>query len=85
LTPGWAASSEERADPRALVRELLPYIPVVLVLLITITRPSQLRDLVLVGLLAAMVALLIARHMLTLADNIRLTAGLEDLVHERTH
>ncbi|PVG80574.1 hypothetical protein DDE18_22505, partial [Nocardioides gansuensis] len=42
LTPGWAASSEERADPRALVRELLPYIPVVLVLLITITRPSQL-------------------------------------------
>ncbi|PVG84010.1 two-component system response regulator CreB, partial [Nocardioides gansuensis] len=85
LTPGWAASSEERADPRALVRELLPYIPVVLVLLITITRPSQLTDLVLVGLLAAMVALLIARHMLTLADNIRLTAGLEDLVHERTH
>lgn len=84
LTPVWPDSSEDRVDPRALVRELLPYIPVGLVLVLAATTPSRLTDDVLVGLLVAVVLLLIVRHMLTLADNIRLTRDLEDLVRRRT-
>jgi PAS domain S-box-containing protein len=85
LTPIWAETSEDRADPRALVRELLPYVPVGVVLVLVGSRPSLLTDDVLVGLLVAAVALLVVRHMLTLADNIRLTGHLEDLVRKRTH
>jgi len=84
LTPVWADSADDRVDPRALVRELLPYIPVVVVLVLAVSSPSRLTDDVLVGLLATVVVLLVVRHMLTLADNIRLTTGLEDLVRERT-
>ena len=85
LTPVWEETSDDRADPRALVRELLPYVPVGLVLVVVGMSPSRLTDGVLVGLLVTIVALLVVRHMLTLADNIRLTGGLEDLVRERTH
>ena len=84
LTPVWVDSADDRADPRALVRELLPYVPVIVVLVLAVISPSRLTDDVLVALLAAVVVLLVLRHMLTLADNIRLTGGLEDLVRERT-
>jgi PAS domain S-box-containing protein len=84
LTPVWADSADDRADSGARVRELLPYVPVVVVLVLAVSTPSRLTDKVLVGLLAAVVVLLVVRHMLTLADNIRLTGGLEDLVRERT-
>jgi len=85
LTPVWGETSEDRADPRALVRELLPYVPVGLVLVVVAITPSRLTDGVLVGLLVVIVALLVLRHMLTLADNIRLTGHLEDRVRGRTH
>ena len=84
LVPAWEDATEGRADPRALVRELLPYAPVALVLAIVATDPSRLADDVLTWLLLAVVVLLIARHLLTLADNVRLTGGLEDLVRQRT-
>jgi PAS domain S-box-containing protein len=85
LTPVWRETSEDRADPRALVRELLPYVPVGVVLVLVAIAPSRLTDGVLVGLLVVIVALLVVRHMLTLADNIRLTGDLEDRVRGRTH
>jgi len=84
LTPAWVETSDDRADPRALFRELLPYLPVAVVLVLVARTPSLLTDSVLVGLLVAIVALLVVRHMLTLADNIRLTSGLEDRVRQRT-
>jgi PAS domain S-box-containing protein len=84
LTPSWTESTEDRADPRALVREVLPYVPVGVVLVITAVNPAQLSDKVLVGILAAMVVLVVVRHMLTLAENVRLTSQLEDLVLQRT-
>jgi PAS domain S-box-containing protein len=84
LTPLWPDVHDKRADPRALVRELLPYAPVGLVLVLAASAPSRLTDGVLDGLLATMVVLLLARHMLTLVDNIRLTGHLEDLVSQRT-
>ncbi|RNM17349.1 response regulator [Nocardioides pocheonensis] len=85
LTPAWNESVDDRVDPRALVREVLPYVPVGIILLVTAFEPGRLSDKVLVGILAAVLVLLVIRHMLTLADNIRLTGGLEDLVRERTH
>jgi PAS domain S-box-containing protein len=54
------------------------------VLIITISNPAKFTDETLVGLRTAIVVLLIIRHMFTLADNVRLTGGLEDLVHQRT-
>jgi PAS domain S-box-containing protein len=54
-------------------------------LAVVASSPSLLSDDVLVRLLVAVVALLAFRHLLTLADNIRLTGGLEDLVRQRTH
>lgn len=85
LTPVWGETSEERADPRALVRELLPYVPVGVVLVVVAASPARLNDGVLVGLFVTLVVLVIVRHMLTLADNIRLTRDLEDRVQQRTH
>ncbi|MDQ4054282.1 MAG: response regulator [Actinomycetota bacterium] len=85
LTPVWGETSEERADERALVPELLPYVPVGVVLVVVAIAPSRLTDGVLVGVLVTIVALLVVRHMLTLADNIRLTGHLEDRVRARTH
>ncbi|TNM37365.1 response regulator [Nocardioides albidus] len=79
------SGEDHRADPRALVRELLPYVPVAVVLATTGVRPGLLTDKVLVGLLVATVILLVVRHMLTLADNIGLTGDLEDRVRQRTH
>ncbi|MBC9822610.1 ATP-binding protein [Terrabacter sp. MAHUQ-38] len=76
--------SDDRVDPRAPVRELLPYVPVGVMLAVVASSPSLLADDVPVRLLVAVVALLAFRHLLTLADNIRLTGGLEDLVRERT-
>ena len=76
--------SDDRVDPRAPVRELLPYVPVGAMLAVVASSPSLLADDVLVRLLVAVVALLAFRHLLTLADNIRLTGGLEDLVRQRT-
>jgi PAS domain S-box-containing protein len=84
LTPAWQASSEESADPRALIREVLPYVPVAAILVIVAADPARLRDKVLVAILLSVVVLLVTRHMLTLADNIRLREGLEDLVRQRT-
>jgi PAS domain S-box-containing protein len=84
LTPVGQETSDNRADPRAPVRELLPYAPVVVVLVLVGSSPSRLTNGVLVGLLLAMLALLVVRHMLTLADNIMLTGHLEDLVRGRT-
>jgi PAS domain S-box-containing protein len=77
--------SDDRVDPRAPARELLPYLPVGVMLAVVASSPSLLSDDVLVRLLVAVVALLAFRHLLTLADNIRLTGGLEDLVRQRTH
>ena len=85
LTPVWAERVEDRADPRALVREILPYVPIAVVLVVVGSKPSRLADGVLVALLVTTVVLLVVRHLLTLADNIRLTGGLEHLVRERTH
>ena len=85
LTPVWGETAEERADSRVLVRELLPYVPVGMVLILVASSPSRLNDAVLVGILVTVVALLVVRHMLTLADNIRLTRDLEDRVQQRTH
>ncbi|MCF4121010.1 hypothetical protein L1785_08450 [Antribacter sp. KLBMP9083] len=82
--PVWENVTEGRADPRALVRELLPYLPVGAVLVVAVSDPSRLTDGVLAVLLVAVVVLLVVRHMLTLADNIRLTGHLEDLVRVRT-
>ena len=85
LAPSRGADvADDRVDPRALARELLPYLPVGAVLAVTAVSPDLLADGVLVGLLVAVVALLVFRHMLTLADNIRLTSHLEDLVRRRT-
>jgi PAS domain S-box-containing protein len=85
LTPTWEASTEESADPRALIREVLPYVPVGAILVIAAADPAKLRDKVLVAILVSVVVLLVTRHMLTLADNIRLRGGLEHVVRQRTH
>jgi PAS domain S-box-containing protein len=85
LTPVPEHVADHRADPRALVREVLPYVPVVAVLVVAASNPSRLTDDVLVGVLIAVVVLLVARHMLTMADNIHLTGHLQDLVRVRTH
>ncbi len=84
LTPVGEDVTGGRADPRALVRELLPYVPVGAVVVVAATNPSRLTDGVLVGVLVAVMVLIVVRHMLTLADNIRLTGHLEDLVRLRT-
>jgi len=72
------------ADPRALSRELLPYAPVTVVLVLIATSPARLTDRTLVAITVVLVLLLVLRHMLTLADNIGLTRDLEDRVQQRT-
>lgn len=85
LTPVWHEAPEDRADPRALVREPMPYVPVAAAAAFALSNPSRLTDAVLVVLFVAVLILLVVRHLLTLAENVRLTSHLEDLVRERTH
>ena len=78
------ASVDDRADPRSLGRELLPYLPVIAVLVVCVTVPSA-SDGQAVNLLRVTIwVFLIARHLVTLGDNVRLTRGLEDVVRRRT-
>ena len=84
LSPAREQQPDDRVDPRALFRELLPYVPVGVVLVVTATQPARLTDRALVVILVTLLALVVARHMLTLADNIQLTSHLEELVHRRT-
>lgn len=84
LTPVAENVADDRADPRVLIRELLPYVPVAVVLVVRVSDPSRLTDPVLGVLMVSVVVLLVVRHLLTLADNIRLTGHLEDLVRLRT-
>ncbi|MGH3368616.1 MAG: sensor histidine kinase, partial [Nocardioidaceae bacterium] len=77
-------TSDDRADPGARARELLPYVPVGVVLVVVLATPSLLTDAALVRLLVLMVALIVVRHMLTLADNVELTRSLEERVRRRT-
>jgi PAS domain S-box-containing protein len=72
------------ADPRALSRELLPYVPVTVVLVIIATSPARLTDHRLVAILVSLSILVVVRHLLTLADNIGLTRDLENRVQQRT-
>jgi PAS domain S-box-containing protein len=72
------------ADPRALSRELLPYVPVTVVLVIIATSPARLTDRRLVVILVSLAMLVVVRHLLTLADNIGLTSDLENRVQQRT-
>lgn len=70
---------------RTLLPELLPYVPVVVVLVVRASNPDRFGDHVLAILLVTIAALLVVRHLLTLSDNVRLTRGLEGLVAQRTH
>ncbi|MEU4605361.1 ATP-binding protein [Kribbella sp. NPDC023972] len=72
------------ADPRALSRELLPYVPVTVVLVIIAASPDRLTDGRLVIILVSLTMLLVVRHLLTLADNVGLTRDLENRVQQRT-
>lgn len=75
---------DERADPRGLVRDLIPYVPVAVVLFVCAVVPTA-RDGQVVNMLrVTIVVLLITRHLMTLFDNVRLTRGLEGLVRRRT-
>jgi PAS domain S-box-containing protein len=79
-----APRKDTAADPRALTRELLPYVPLTVVLITTATSPDLLTDPGLVTIMLSLVMLLVLRHMLTLADNIGLTRDLEHRVQQRT-
>lgn len=70
---------------RSVLPELLPYVPVVVVLVLRASNPDRFDDRVLALLLVTVAALLVVRHLLTLAENVRLTRGLEGLVAQRTH
>lgn len=84
LIPVPEAVPDERADPRGLVRDLIPYVPVVVVLVVCAVVPTA-RDGEVVNLLRVTIwVLLIIRHLMTLLDNGRLTRGLEGLVRRRT-
>ena len=72
------------ADPRALSRELLPYVPVTVVLVLIATSPARLTDHRLVTIMVILAMLVVVRHLLTLADNIGLTRDLENRVQQRT-
>ncbi len=72
------------ADPRAMSRELLPYVPVTVVLVIIAASPARLTDRRLVTIMISLAALVVVRHLLTLADNIGLTRDLENRVQQRT-
>jgi PAS domain S-box-containing protein len=78
------ARGDGAADPRALSRELLPYVPVTLVLVIIAASPDRLTDRRLVTILVSLAMLVVVRHLLTLADNIGLTRDLENRVQQRT-
>jgi len=82
----WSADPADSTgvDPRALARELTPYVPVAAVLVVTATSPGRLRDETLVAIAVAIGVLVIIRHLLTLSENVRLRAHLEDVVHQRT-
>ena len=84
LAPVGQDPSDERGDPRALFREFLPYLPVGVLVVLAGVDPSLLNDPVLARILLTVLALIIVRHMLTLADNIQLTGHLEQLVRRRT-
>jgi PAS domain S-box-containing protein len=76
--------ADDRADPHALVRDLLPYFPIAVVLVVSATVPAA-RDGQAINMLRVAVwVFLIARHLLTLSDNVKLTRGLEELVLRRT-
>jgi PAS domain S-box-containing protein len=77
-------AADTAADPRALPRELVPYVPLTMVLVITATSPDLLTDKALITILLSLVMLLVLRHMLTLADNVGLTRDLEHRVQQRT-
>ncbi|HEU4812173.1 MAG TPA: ATP-binding protein [Nocardioides sp.] len=84
LIPVPEAVPEERADPRGLVRDLIPYVPVAMVLFVCAVVPSA-REGQAVNLIRVSIwVLLITRHLMTLLDNDRLTRGLEGLVRRRT-
>jgi PAS domain S-box-containing protein len=79
-----AHSHRAAADPRALSRELLPYVPVTAVLVIIAASPDRLTDGRLVIILVSLTMLVVVRHLLTVADNIGLTRDLENRVQQRT-
>lgn len=80
-------SEDAAGEPsrRTLLPELLPYVPVVVVLVVRASNPDRFGDWVLALLLVTVAALLVLRQLLTLAENVRLTRGLERLVAQRTH
>ena len=84
LAPREEPRPDDRFDHRSMTRELVPYVPVAVVVVIRASTPSLRGDAVLASILLAVIVLVIVRHTLTLADNIRLTRNLEDQVDRRT-